>query len=69
MSFMNAVTSANQIIQIIVGIIVISLCFILFPRKKVVKRKKKALRNKNKNKIGRIKKKNRKKKKKETQTI
>ena len=42
MSFMNAVPSANQIIQIIVGIIVISLCFILFPRKKVVKRKKKS---------------------------
>lgn len=45
MSFMNAVSSANQIIQIIVGIIVISLCFI--SQKKSSKKKKKALRNTN----------------------
>ena len=41
---MNAVSSANQIVQIIVGIIVISLCFILFPRKKSSKKKKKSFR-------------------------
>jgi len=37
---MNAVSSANQIIQIIVGIIVISLCFI--SQKKSSKKKKKS---------------------------
>ena len=38
MSFMNAVSSPNQILQIIADIIVISICFVLFPRKKIVKK-------------------------------
>ena len=49
MSFMNAVSSPNQILQIIADIIVISICFVLFPRKKNSKKIKikKALRNTN----------------------